>query len=429
MSKTVKIRMYNVGFGDSFLITLPDGQLILIDAGFHSRGKGEFSGDELVEQITRDVKSITGAEEAHIDVVICTHRHADHLFAFNSSLWDEVSVGEVWLPWVEDRKNEKAVRLWKKQASFAMNLATALSSFQLNAADRESVEFMLWNAGVELPGMAAAGGWSNAKALDCLHEGFAYRRRTKPRFLPATRTFPESFSCPDLPDVVIHVLGPPRDPELIEELDPEADGETYRALAMRAAAAASGEAVFDMSALAAFGPEWQVREDEDGAEDLLTRNEKKWLENLATGADALLAATHVDDMINSTSLVLVIEVGKARLLFPGDAEWGTWKRILADDDARALLHNATFLKVGHHGSHNATPKTLVEEVLPEGIPAMISTQEGPGSYRNNIPLPDLVTALGKHHFRHVRSDQLPERLPRGFRKGDDGKWIELSIPC
>lgn len=51
------------------------------------------------------------------------------------------------------------------------------------------------------------------------------------------------------------------------------------------------------------------------------------------------------------------------------------------------------MKVGYHGSHNATSKTLVEKVLPKGIPAMISTQEGEGSYRRNIPLTDLLTAL------------------------------------
>lgn len=424
MSGEVKIRMYNVGFGDSFLITLPDNRLILIDAGFHSQGKGDYSGDELASQIIENVTDIAG--EAHIDVVIATHRHADHLFAFNSAAWDEVSVGEVWLPWVEDRQNEKAMRLWKKQQLFATNLAMALSSFQLNNDDRESVEFMLRNAGVEAPGFAAAGGWSNARALDRLHEGFGYRRRTKPRFLPATRTFPETFTTPELPDVLIHVLGPPRDPDLIEELDPEADGETYRALAMRAAAASG---VGDMSSLTAFGAEWQVGEDEPIGDAGLSPSEIKRLEGLATSADAVMAATHVDDMINSTSLVLVIEVGKARLLFPGDAEWGTWKRILANDDARALLHNANFLKVGHHGSHNATSKTLVENILPGRIPAMISTQAGAGKYRNNIPLPDLMDALDAHDIRFVRSDSLPGRLPKGFRKGDQGKWVELSIPC
>jgi hypothetical protein len=46
------------------------------------------------------------------------------------------------------------------------------------------------------------------------------------------------------------------------------------------------------------------------------------------------------------------------------AEWGTWKRILHDDAARTVVRGATFFKVGHHGSHNATAKTLVEAVLP-----------------------------------------------------------------
>ncbi len=129
-------------------------------------------------------------------------------------------------------------------------------------------------------------------------------------------------------------------------------------------------------------------------------------------------------MINSTSLVLVLEVGMARLLLPGDAEWGTWKRILKDDEARTLLRGATFFKVGDHGSHHATSKTLVEKILPRGIPAMISTQEGKGNYRNNIPLEDLLTALEQHDIRYVWSDQEADQLPKGFKKGDEVKWID-----
>ena len=53
MSDALRIRMYNVGFGDCFLLTLPDGKTILVDAGFHSQGKGAFSGNELAAQIDR----------------------------------------------------------------------------------------------------------------------------------------------------------------------------------------------------------------------------------------------------------------------------------------------------------------------------------------------------------------------------------------
>lgn len=425
MSDKVLIRMYNVGFGDCFLLTLPGNHTILVDAGFHSQGKGEFGGNELVEQILNDITEIKG--EPRIDVIIATHRHQDHVFSFNSDVWDKFEVGEVWLPWVEDRSNEKARRLWKKQQQFAMNLAAAMPTFGLDEDERKSVEFMLWNAGVDtLPGFEA-GAWSNSAALDRLHEGFARRDRNRPRFLPETETFPESFKCNALPGAEIYVLGPPRDPKLIEELDPEADGETYRALALRGAAA--GGIVDPVASGPPFGKDWRVPEG-DSLFFPLKPDELERINDLAKSADAVFAAEKVDGMINSTSLVLVIEVGKARILLTGDAEWGTWKRILDDDDARALLRSSTFFKVGHHGSHNATSKTLVEKILPRGIPAMISTQQGKGKYRNNIPLTDLLDALRVREIQYVRSDgDENAELPEGFIRGDGVKWIDLEISC
>ena len=430
MSDKVQIRMYNVGFGDCFLVTLPGNHTILVDAGFHSQGKGKFSGNELVEQIVEDATAIKG--EPRIDVIIATHRHQDHVYSFNSEVWDKLEVGEVWLPWVEDRANEKARRLWKKQQQFAMHLAAAMPTFGLDEDNQKSVEFMLWNAGVEnLPGFEDVVGfefaaWSNSGALDRLHEGFARRDRSRPRFLPETEVFPESFECPALPGALIYVLGPPRDPKLIEELDPEADGETYRALALRGAAA--GGIVDPVASAPPFAEEWRVPYDESNSYPLKP-DEVERVDALAKSADAVFAAEKVDGMINSTSLVLVIEVGKARLLLTGDAEWGTWKRILEDDDARTLLRSSTFFKVGHHGSHNATSKTLVEKVLPRGIRAMISTQQGKGNYRNNIPLGDLLDALTKREIQFVRSDSEDDELPEGFVKGDEVKWIDLELPC
>ena len=420
MSKSIRIRMYNVGFGDCFLLSLPRKRTILVDAGFHAQGKGAFSAKELVKQIIADVTEISGSPR--IDVVIATHRHQDHIFAFNATEWEGVEVGEVWMPWVEDRNNPEATKLWKKQARFAMTLAGARNSFGLSAEDLADVEFMLWNAGIDLPGAqfeAAAPGWSNANALECLHEGFARRDRARPRFLPEL-TSPESFESPVLPEVKVHVLGPPRDPDLIQDLDPEADGETYRALALRSLEAVGG-------VLAPFGDAWQVKGDELG--DRLEVADIERIDSLGRSADAVFAAEKVDSMINSTSLVLMLQIGKARLLLPGDAEWGTWKRILDDDVARSLLRGATFFKVGHHGSHNATSKKLVEKVLPKRIPAMISTQQGPGNYRNNIPLTELLDALHEHEIEYVRSDKTEQELPEGFLKHQTAMWIDVELPC
>jgi beta-lactamase superfamily II metal-dependent hydrolase len=419
MSGKIQIRMYNVGFGDCFLLILPTKHTILVDAGFHSSGAGPFSGDALVTQIIDDVTTATG--QARIDVVIATHRHQDHVFAFNSTKWNGASVGEVWLPWVENRKSAEAKSLWKKKDGFAFRLAAALPTFNLSAADRDDINFMLWNAGVDIPGMGFAA-WSNVGALNTLHGGFASRDRERPRYLPRTKTFPESFQPAVLPGVRVHVLGPARDPDFIEELDPEADGETYRTLALRAAKAAAK--VGGPALPVPFGPRWEVPKKERGF--TLRSEEVQRMVQLAQSADAMAAAEQLDDMINSTSLVLVLQIGTARLLLPGDAEWGTWKRILKNDDAKTLLKGSTFFKVGHHGSHNATSKTLVERVLPQNIPAMISTQQGGGNWRKNIPLTELLGALDLRGIQHVRSDSTGA-LPAGFTRG--AQWIDLDLAC
>src|SRR4029453_8123544 len=109
--------------------------------------------------------------------------------------------------------------------------------------------------------------------------------------------------------------------------------------------------------------------------------------------DLLYAAKALDGFLNGESLVLVLEVGSARLLLPGDAEVGAWNTIMNNADALELAASATFLKVGHHGSHNATPITFIEKHLPKKTPAMISTQEGDGRYRSGIPLDRLLERM------------------------------------
>ena len=96
---------------------------------------------------------------------------------------------------------------------------------------------------------------------------------------------------------------------------------------------------------------------------------------------------------------------------------------------KALVKRPTFFKVGHHGSHNATPKSFVDHVLKKKIPAMISTQQGPGKYRNNIPLQEVLDAFTAQDYHVVRSDRTDGALPAGFTKGTDANWVDLELPC
>src|SRR5689334_3541728 len=98
----VTIRMYNVGFGDAFLVRIPDGNTerrILFDCGSIEAAEGVEMKD-IVEQIIADV---TDADDvARIDVVVGTHRHKDHVSGFANPAWADVEVKEVWMPWTED---------------------------------------------------------------------------------------------------------------------------------------------------------------------------------------------------------------------------------------------------------------------------------------------------------------------------------------
>ena len=71
----------------------------------------------------------------------------------------------------------------------------------------------------------------------------------------------------------------------------------------------------------------------------------------------------LDKQMNNTSVILLFEVGTKRLLFPGDAQLENWMYALKEAERRetrrrSFWRSVDVYKVGHHGSLNATPKTL-----------------------------------------------------------------------
>lgn len=97
---------------------------------------------------------------------------------------------------------------------------------------------------------------------------------------------------------------------------------------------------------------------------------------------------------NSDSMVLNLSYGESSLLLEGDAQKHTERRIIA------LEHpQATLLKVGHHGSANATTPELVDSTRP-GF-AIISVGSG-----NSFGLPryETLARLAAAHTRVYRTD-------------------------
>ena len=155
----IRIRMYNVGFGDCFLLSIPttDGiKKILIDCGSLKRKSKSIA--EIAADVIDECKDADGV--SRIDIVIVTHRHADHISGFVPNTWDNVEVGEVWMPWMESRTDESARKLRSAQNHRITELLEAFRVANVSA----DLQAVLLNAR------------SNESSLDILHEGFAKAR-------------------------------------------------------------------------------------------------------------------------------------------------------------------------------------------------------------------------------------------------------------
>jgi beta-lactamase superfamily II metal-dependent hydrolase len=109
--------------------------------------------------------------------------------------------------------------------------------------------------------------------------------------------------------------------------------------------------------------------------------------------------------------VFVLDIAGTKMLFPGDAQWGLWDAIVADPTNGPILAGTRIYKVGHHGSHNATHKRYVQQLMGDNVTSMMSfhtVKDWP-----SIPNPRLVDALSKRPRTLVRSDE--QRGRRGLK--------------
>jgi beta-lactamase superfamily II metal-dependent hydrolase len=168
-----------------------------------------------------------------------------------------------------------------------------------------------------------------------------------------------------------------------------------------------------------FSTDWS-----DDTYRLLDQAEEDTIKRVNEGWDEALAVS-LDKAVNSTSLMLVFRVGRAHLLFSGDAQWGTWRVALDDPEWRGLLARTRFYKVGHHGSHNATPIEFIEHTLEDDpdFCAMISVKSV--TRWPHIPRQPLIDALKTRTKKVVRSDK--ENRIKGFKRQRD-IWVETVVP-
>lgn len=403
----VRVRMYRVGFGDFFLLTVPGTSgpaHILIDCGVHAGNIG--SMDDCVKDLAKE----TGQKLA---LVILTHYHADHMsgFASNAEDFAKFEVGAVWMTNRLDPDHEQHAGFMAKMVSLANAMREPLA-----ARDDESGR----QAAAKVHNALGVAGGGNAKALELLQEGFSnkppvyyYQGGDEPT-LPA-----------ELQDTVAaQILAP----------SPNDSGGVYAASDDKAEqylAAVSDRGIATHRTSPPFEKRWPASSSdyprqpfEEFASDGDIRSWRKRLEERVRNLrpdELAVAADKLDGTLNNQSLVVLFTVAGKKLLFVGDAQWGNWSYWLygkavsgsepgIQPSAKEILGSIDFYKVGHHGSTNATPIPVVG-ALAEGCSSMCSTAAG--AYGNpdkhtEVPRTALLDALEKKTGnRLVRSDWVP----------------------
>lgn len=364
----LRIRMYRVGLGDCFLLTFytTPVQHMLIDCGmFSGSGLDEEKEDK---KLHREIVDNIAAETGNmLDVVAITHEHMDHVSIFNSQkdIFEKMEFKQVWVGWVEDPDNKDARELRKRYEGLKTALAQALKGLQgLSQLDPEEYKRLHDHvAGVAgFTGLAADGSISERPraAIDFV----------KSKVDKKNLRFGYPGDIWEFAGTKVYVLAPPPTGAQMRKM--ERAGASYdRALGL-ADDTPEGEIGWYP-----FTKQWrqQIRKDSD------------WntAEHISTALDGIRArykeardawrridrldldsapdiALQMDKYTNNTSLVLAFEFeNRDVILFPGDAQvgsWDSWFQIKkpAFPDVTELLQRTVFYKVGHHGSHNATPE-------------------------------------------------------------------------
>ena len=219
----LRVRMYRVGFGDFFLLTLMTKEAplhILIDCGVHAGDLGSIA--EAVADMARET-------DRHLSLVVVTHRHADHIsgFATRAKEFAGFTVDAIWMSWWDDPGEKAAVDAQNNLTLLATQVQVALA-----ARDDEAGKQALRMA-ENITGPLGAVGGGNAAALELLRRP-GFKHAPKPRYWKAG-------DAPELPPALVkaglsaQILGPPISPELLKQMS--RSSEEYLAVAGEGASA------------------------------------------------------------------------------------------------------------------------------------------------------------------------------------------------
>lgn len=459
----LRVRMYRVGFGDFFLVTVPTKtgpQHILIDCGVHAGNIGT------MKECVQDLIKVTNSKLA---LVIATHYHADHLsgFASNFEEFAKFEVGMVWITNRLDPDNKNAMKFKAQIRSLAGDLQFRLG-LRAKGQDEDTEEglatqralFKVSDAlGLDADEVQSGGAkkeGSNDKALRLLTKNFKNRPPVKyyqgkdiPEFPPSLRGA-----------ITAEILAP-------APIDSGGEFSTEDNNAQQYLAAAAEDGL-PPDTLRPFDKDWPATANDYAPAGVFseyraggppgTPGTPANMENLLKESqpDALLAAADkLDGTLNNQSLVILFTVNKRKLLFVGDAQWSNWsywlygKNVIGKDpgileNAKEILGSVDFYKVGHHGSTNANPipamtalnskcvsmcSTESADAYPEKKRPYGTISKDPNKKGTEVPRITLMEEMEKlTDNRLVRSDWIAVSKPRDVLASPEAKGQLAELP-
>jgi hypothetical protein len=388
------LRTYQVGFGDCFLLTFhytKRNRYVLIDFG--STGQPKAFGSDLMTRVANDIKDQCGGK---LDAVVATHRHKDHISGFETK--NGKGPGDI----IASCKPTVVIQPWTEHPDAQPDATGPATTSNRKSFVGALNSMNLISEGLlrELPGLRAGLSSTAFKQLEFLGEDNIKNKSAVENLMKmgqrnkyiyfGSKSGLESV----LPGVKTWVLGPPtvEQSNAITKMRSKDPDEFWHLLGLASSAIAAGKRRLFPRAESYAAPPVQTR----------------WLIHRmqALRGDQMLELVRaLDGVMNNTSVILLFKAGNKKFLFPGDAQLENWSYALGKERIQKLLADVDLYKVGHHGSLNATPKSLwtlftnrstVESAKRlYSVASTMAGKHGTSTKGTEVPRSKLVDALRK----------------------------------